>query len=109
MVLHEKFITLNSARLLWGFGKFVNRRLQPRYNQDIGASILNRYEFSKVPSVNHRVHRKIVDKITEDKKVITTENLALTLYANASVGYYDRIFFSDAFDQFTLNNQIPNI
>jgi len=53
--MREKFITLNSARLIWGFGKFVNRKLQPRYNQDISATILNRYEFTKVPSVNHRL------------------------------------------------------
>ncbi|CDW74365.1 UNKNOWN [Stylonychia lemnae] len=109
LILREKFITLNSARLIWGFGKFMNRRLQPRYNQDIGATIINRYELTKVPSVSHKLQRRVVDLIIEHKKAITTDNLALSLYANASVGFYDRIFFADAFQQFTLNGQAPSL
>ena len=57
----EEFNTLNSSKLLWGYGKFVNKNLSPGYSQQISSSIMNRTEFAKTPSVNHRIHRKIVN------------------------------------------------
>lgn len=45
----------------------------------------------------------------DKNKIITTENLALTLYANASVGFYDAQFVHNAFEQFSLHDQIPDI
>jgi hypothetical protein len=60
---------------------------------------MSRYEFSKTPSVNHRLHRKIVNQIFSRKKVITPENFALSLYACATVGFYDKEFFDNAIGQ----------
>lgn len=68
----------------------------PYFNQEISSSIINRYEFSKTPSVTHRVHIKMIDEIINKKKKITPENLALTLYSCASVGYFNQEFFDDA-------------
>lgn len=42
VTLKEEFNTLNSARLLWGFSKFINRSLTPAFNHEISGSILNR-------------------------------------------------------------------
>jgi hypothetical protein len=33
LTILEQFNTLNSAKLLWGFGKFVNKNIAPRYSQ----------------------------------------------------------------------------
>jgi hypothetical protein len=62
-MLKEKFNSINSAKLLWGLGKFFNRNLTPLYNQEIAGTIVNRYELSKVASVNHRIHRRVVQEI----------------------------------------------
>jgi hypothetical protein len=56
----EEFNTLNSSKLLWGYGKFVNKNIAPGFAQQISSSIMNRSEFAKTPSVNHRLHKKIV-------------------------------------------------
>ena len=92
---------MNSAKLLWGFGKFVNKGLCPHFASDIGSSIVSKHDFSKTPSVNHRLHRKIVKEIIGQKKQMTPENFALSLYACASVGFYDKEFFENAIHQFT--------
>jgi hypothetical protein len=63
LTLKEQFNTHNTAKLLWGFGKFVNKGLSPHFAGDLSSSIVNRYEFSKTPSVNHRLHRKVVKEI----------------------------------------------
>jgi hypothetical protein len=42
LTLKEEFNTLNSSKLLWGFGKFVNRSLAPYFAQDMSSSIINR-------------------------------------------------------------------
>eukprot|EP00347_Sterkiella_histriomuscorum_P004264 403361113 len=109
IMVHEKFVSNSTAKLLWGFGKFVNRKLQPRFNMDISASVINRYEFTKTPSVNYQLNRRVIDMLLTKKKIITPENVAITLYANASVGYHDKIFFTDAYAQFTENGQVPSI
>ena len=70
LILKEKFNTINSTKLLWGFGKFFNRGLAPEFNLDIASSILNRWEFSRIPSVNHRLHRQVVDNIIGLNKLI---------------------------------------
>ena len=89
-MVKEEFNTHNSAKLLWGFGKFVNKNLSPGYAQQVSSSIINRYDLTKASSINHRLQRKVVDQIFTRKKVITPENFALTLYACASVGFYDK-------------------
>ena len=109
LTTHEKFTTLNSTRLLWGFGRFVARGLQPRFNNDIGASVLNRFEFSRVPSVNHRIHRRVAEQISAKKKAMTPENMALTLYANASVGFYDSELVTEGFNQFKASGKVPSL
>lgn len=63
LTLREEFNTLNSAKLLWGFGKFVNKQIAPYFATQVSSSIINRYEYSKTPSVNHRLHRKVVKEI----------------------------------------------
>ena len=96
LTLLEEFNTLNTSKLLWGYGKFVNKNMSPGFSQQISSSIMNRTEFAKTPSVNHRMHRKIVSQIFSRKKVITPENFALSLYSCASVGFYDKEFFDNA-------------
>lgn len=90
LVIKEEFNTINSAKLLWGYSKFVNKSIAPYYAQQVSSSILNRYEFSRTPTVNHRLQRKVVDQIFSRKKVITADNFALSLFACASVGFHDR-------------------
>jgi hypothetical protein len=63
LTLKEEFNTLNSTKLLWGYGKFMNRSLAPYYSAQVSSSILNRSELAKVPSVNHRLQRKAVREI----------------------------------------------
>ena len=96
LVVKEKFNTMMTAKLLWGFGKFVNKNLSPKFAQQISSSIMNRYEFSKTPTVNHRLHRKIVKEIINQRKQMSSDNFALSLYACASVGFYDKEFFDNA-------------
>jgi len=96
LTLLEEFNTLNTSKMLWGYGKFVNKNMSPGFSQQISSSIMNRTEFAKTPSVNHRMHRKIVSQIFSRKKVITPENFALSLYSCASVGFYDKEFFDNA-------------
>ena len=93
LMLKENFQTVNASKILWGLGKFVNRGLAPKFNQDIASNVISRYEFTKVPSVNHRLHKRLVDQISELKKKITPANFAITMYSCASVGFYDRSFF----------------
>jgi hypothetical protein len=100
LLLKEEFNTLNSAKLLWSFGKFMNKTLAPGFAQQVSSSLINRFEFSKSPSINHRLQRKVVDQIFSRNKVITPDNFALTLYSCASVGFYDKQFFDSAITQF---------
>lgn len=63
LTLKDYFNTHNTSKLLWGFAKFVNKNVAPQFAQEISSSIINRYEFSKTPSVSHRIHRKIMKDI----------------------------------------------
>lgn len=105
----EEFNTLNSSKLLWGFGKFVNKHIAPGYAQQISSSIMNRTEFAKTPTVNHRLHRKIVSQIFSRNKVITPDNFAVSLYSCASVGFYDKEFFDNAIGQFEQSEKLPSL
>ena len=42
LTMKEQFNTFNTAKLLWGFGKFVNKSLSPYYASDLSSSIINR-------------------------------------------------------------------
>jgi hypothetical protein len=95
--------------MLWGFSKFVNKSLTPAFNAEVSGSILGRPAFAKVPSVSHRLYRKVVDEIINQKKKSTSENLSLSMYACASVNFYDKEFFDNAIKQYKVNNVVPNI
>jgi hypothetical protein len=63
LTVKEEFNTLNSTKLLWAYGKFMNRTLAPHFASQVSSSIINRYDFSRVPTVNHRLHRKTIREI----------------------------------------------
>lgn len=63
LALKEKFNTINSSRVLWGFSRFVNKQLSPSFNTEVSSVILSRSAFAKVPSVSHRMYRKVVKEV----------------------------------------------
>lgn len=109
LTLKEEFNTLNSTKLLWAYGKFMNRSLAPYFASQVSSSIINRYEFSRQPSVNHRLQRKAVKEILHQKKQISSENFALSLYACASVGFYEKEFFDNAVQQYQQSGEVPSV
>jgi hypothetical protein len=46
VVMKDKFNTVNSTKMLWGYSKFINRHLNPYFNSDVASCILNRFSLS---------------------------------------------------------------
>lgn len=63
LVLKDKFTTVASANYLWGYAKFLNRKINPYFNTDPASCLLNRFQISKVTSVTERVPRQFVKEI----------------------------------------------
>ena len=57
LILKEQFTTVASTNFLWGYAKFLNRKINPYFNTDPASCLLNRFQISKVTSVTERVPR----------------------------------------------------
>jgi hypothetical protein len=68
-----------------------------------------RTELSRVPSINHATFNAISREILDRKKKTRPQNLALQLYAQASIDLHNPEFFEAALIQFKQPGMEPNI
>ncbi len=109
MAVKDKFTTINSTRYLWGLAKFQNRNVNPLFNQDPANTLIHRSQVSKVPSVAHRVPKQFATEIMRRKKQQTAENMCLSLFAMASLDYYDYEYFENVLMTFIDSNLTPQV
>ena len=70
---------------------------------------MTRSDFSKVSSVTHSLHKRVLKDIISFKKSATPSNIALTLYSCASLNLFDKEFFENSLNYFIEGNIIPEI
>ena len=85
VVLKDYFNTLNSTKIQWTLAKYNNRVLNPLFAADIASVILPRSEHSVVRSVQHATFNEITGETLKKKKHISPSNLAVQLYAQATM------------------------
>lgn len=68
LIMKDFFNTIDSTKLLWGLAKFVNRSLNPYFNNDPASLILNRASLCTVRSVQHRIPALVVEEVLKNRK-----------------------------------------
>ena len=91
--LRDNFSALNSTKLLWGLARFRNRDLVPSFADDPGSCILSRDHLFANREAAHRLFDLAATDLLERNRGLTAEQMCLTSYAMASVGYYSQEFF----------------
>jgi hypothetical protein len=109
LVVKDKFTTQDSTKSLWGLAKFQNRVINPYFNNDPASCIINRYQVARVPSLTHRLPTLFTKEILEQKKKNTFQNMCLSLYAMASMNYYEQEYFESVFFAFLDTDATPQV
>ena len=109
LTMKDKFNTVDSTKLLWGLAKFTNRNLNPQFNDDPASCLLNRYSLAQVRSVSHRLPVLVAENVIGQKKKQSFQNMALSLYAMASLDFYHKDYFESVFSSHFGTDIIPTI
>jgi hypothetical protein len=107
VVLKDYFNTLNSTKIQWTLAKYNNRVLNPLFAADVASVILPRSEHSVVRSVQHATFNEITGETLKKKKHISPSNLAVQLYAQATMDLHSYDFFEAAFIRLKESGNIP--
>ena len=62
-----------------------------------------------MPSIAHRVPKMFAEEIIRRKKIKTAENMCLSLFAMASLDFYDKEYFETVMLSFIDSKQVPHI